>query len=74
MPAESDWVLHSPYPDKALIRNAFTYSLGRDIGMAAPRGVLVEVYVNTPQVGRSAAGTIRASTCSSSRSRTKRIA
>jgi hypothetical protein len=47
MPAESDWVLHSPYPDKALIRNAFTYSLGRDIGMAAPRGVLVEVYVNT---------------------------
>ena len=47
MPAESDWVLHSPFPDKALIRNAFVYSLGPDIGIAAPRGVFVEVYLNT---------------------------
>lgn len=47
MPAESDWVLHSPFPDKALIRNAFVYSLGPDIGIRAPRGVFVEVYLNT---------------------------
>lgn len=47
MPAESDWVLHSPFPDKALIRNAFVYSLGRDIGMAAPRAAFAEVYLNT---------------------------
>jgi hypothetical protein len=47
MPSESDWVLHSPFPDKALIRNAFVYSLGRDIGMAAPRALFAEVYVNT---------------------------
>jgi len=47
MPKESDWVLHSPFPDKALIRNAFVYSLGRDIGLAAPRGKFAEVYVNT---------------------------
>jgi hypothetical protein len=47
MPAESDWVLHSPHPDKALIRNAFVYSLGRDIGIPAPRGAFVEVYLNT---------------------------
>ncbi len=46
MPSESDWVLHSPFPDKALIRNAFVYSLGRDIGMAAPRAMLAEVYLN----------------------------
>jgi hypothetical protein len=47
MPSESDWVLHAPFPDKALIRNAFVYSLGRDIGMAAPRAMFAEVYLNT---------------------------
>ncbi len=47
MPSESDWVLHSPFPDKALIRNAFVYSLGAELGMAAPRGKFVEVYLNT---------------------------
>jgi hypothetical protein len=47
LPSESDWVLHSPFPDKALIRNAFVYSLGRDIGMAAPRAKFAEVYLNT---------------------------
>jgi hypothetical protein len=46
MPAESDWVLHPPFPDKALVRNAFAYSLGRDMGMAAPRAAFVELYVN----------------------------
>jgi hypothetical protein len=46
MPAESDWVLNSPYPDKALIRNAFVYSLGRDMGMPAPRFAFAEVYLN----------------------------
>jgi hypothetical protein len=47
MPSESDWVLHAPFPDKALIRNAFVYSLGRAIGMAAPRTTFAEVYLNT---------------------------
>jgi hypothetical protein len=47
MPKESDWVLHAPFPDKALIRNAFVYSLGRDIGIPAPRGMFAEVYVNS---------------------------
>jgi len=46
MPAESDWVLNSPYPDKALIRNAFVYSLGREMGLPAPRFAFAEVYVN----------------------------
>ena len=46
MPPESDWALHSPYPDKALIRNAFVYSLGRDMGMAAPRFAFAELYLN----------------------------
>jgi hypothetical protein len=47
MPSESDWVLHAPFPDKALIRNAFVYSLGRAMGMAAPRTAFAEVYLNT---------------------------
>ncbi len=46
MPAESDWALVPPHPDKALIRNPFVYSLGREMGMQAPRFALAEVYVN----------------------------
>jgi hypothetical protein len=38
--------LHSPYPDKSLIRNAFIYSLGRDMGMPAPRFAFAELYLN----------------------------
>lgn len=47
MPAESDWVLHGPFADKSLIRNAFAYSLGRDMGMVAPKFAFAEVYLNT---------------------------
>lgn len=47
MPEDSDWVLRGPYTDKALIRDAFIYSLGRDLGKAAPRFAFAEVYVNT---------------------------
>lgn len=31
MVEESDWVLHGPYSDKTLLRNALAYALGRDI-------------------------------------------
>jgi hypothetical protein len=51
MPSESDWVLHSPFPDKSLIRNAFVYSLGKEMGLAAPRTALVELYVNSDGQG-----------------------
>jgi hypothetical protein len=46
MPSDSDWVLRGPYPDKTLIRDAFAYSLARDMGLAAPRFSLVEFYLN----------------------------
>jgi len=55
MPSESDWVLHAPFPDKALIRNAFTYGLGRDVGLAAPRTAFVELYLNTQVRGLESA-------------------
>lgn len=46
MPAESDWVLRGPYPDKALIREAFTFDLAREMGFDAPRYAFVEFYHN----------------------------
>ena len=47
MPADSDWVLRGPFTDKALIREAFVYDLGREMGLKAPRYRFVEFYLNT---------------------------
>ncbi|MBP2337169.1 hypothetical protein JOF41_003347 [Saccharothrix coeruleofusca] len=47
MPADSDWVLRGPYPDKSLIREALTFELGREMGLKAPRYSFVEFYLNT---------------------------
>ncbi|WP_433686855.1 CotH kinase family protein [Micromonospora carbonacea] len=46
MPAESDWVLRGPYTDKALIREALTFDLARQLGYQAPRYAFVEFYLN----------------------------
>jgi hypothetical protein len=48
---DSDWALVGPYPDKTLIHNNFVYELGRDMGMAAPRVKLIELYINTSSSG-----------------------
>ncbi|MGK3992767.1 CotH kinase family protein [Sorangium sp. So ce1024] len=45
MPADSDWALIPPYYDRTLIRNPFTYTLGRDMGLQAPRTEFAEVYL-----------------------------
>ncbi|MFD1145583.1 CotH kinase family protein [Saccharothrix hoggarensis] len=47
MPADSDWVLRGPFTDKALIREAFVYDLGREMGLKAPRYAFAEFYLNT---------------------------
>jgi hypothetical protein len=47
MPADSDWVLRGPFPDKALIREALVYDLGREMGLYAPRYAFAEFYLNT---------------------------
>lgn len=47
MPADSDWVLRGPFPDKALVREALVYDLGREMGLPAPRYRFVEFYLNT---------------------------
>ena len=45
MPREEDWVLHGPYSDKTLIRNAFAYGLAADLMDYAPRSRFVELVV-----------------------------
>ena len=46
MPKESDWVLHGPYSDKSLIRNALLYTMADDILSYSPRVQMVEIIVN----------------------------
>ncbi len=47
MPEENDWVLHGPYSDKSLMRNALAYSIGNAMGNGwHPRTRFVEVEIN----------------------------
>ncbi|SEP89841.1 Chitobiase/beta-hexosaminidase C-terminal domain-containing protein [Streptomyces radiopugnans] len=46
MPADSDRVLRGPFPDKTLVRDAFAYTLGRELGLETPRHRFVEVHLN----------------------------
>jgi CotH kinase protein/Chitobiase/beta-hexosaminidase C-terminal domain len=47
MPADGDWAFRGPYLDKSLIRDAFTFGLGRDMGrLSTPRVTTFELYLN----------------------------
>lgn len=46
MPKENDWVLHGPYSDKSLIRNALAYTIGRELMDYAPRVRFCELVIN----------------------------
>ncbi len=46
MPEEADWVIHSPYSDKSLIRNALAYQLAGEIMVYAPRVRMAELFLN----------------------------
>ncbi|MFT7120775.1 MAG: hypothetical protein ACJAZ9_000952 [Neolewinella sp.] len=45
-PQEEDWVLHGPFADKSLVRNALAYNLAGKIMDYAPRIRLVELVIN----------------------------
>jgi hypothetical protein len=45
-PADSDWVLYAPYPDKTLLRDVLAYDLSRQMGHYASRTKFVEVFIN----------------------------
>ena len=46
LPAESDWVLYAPYPDKTLMRDVLAYEMHRAMGHWSPRSKFVEVFVH----------------------------
>ena len=46
MPAENDWILYGPYPDKTLIRNVLTYDRFEKMGHYSPRTRYVELIIN----------------------------
>jgi hypothetical protein len=50
-PIEEDFVLHGPYSDKSLIRNALAYHLARELMPYAPRIRMVEVVINNDYLG-----------------------
>lgn len=51
LPEEEDWLLHGPYSDKSLIRNALAMKLARDVGQYASRTKLVELFINDQYEG-----------------------
>ena len=46
MPTENDWILHGPYSDKTLMRNAVIYEMGDKIGRYTTRRRYCELYIN----------------------------
>lgn len=51
MPRENDWVLHGPYSDKTLMRNALSYTLAGQLGRYAPRVNFCELVLNSEYRG-----------------------
>ena len=51
MPKEKDWVLHGPFSDKSLMRNALLYTMADDILAYSPRVQMVEIIVNNDYKG-----------------------
>ncbi|MBD3328974.1 hypothetical protein GF357_00565 [Candidatus Dojkabacteria bacterium] len=45
-PEDADFVLHGPWSDKSLMRNALVYKLWEEMGYYAPRTQFIELYVN----------------------------
>ncbi|MEM8556758.1 MAG: CotH kinase family protein [Bacteroidota bacterium] len=51
LPRENDWVLHGPYSDKSLMRNAVAFALARATGRYASRARFCEVVLNGTYLG-----------------------
>jgi len=51
MPNENDWIMHGPYSDKSLIRNALTFEIGRDMMDYASRTRFCELVINNDYRG-----------------------
>ncbi len=51
LPKNSAWVLHGPYGDKTLLRNAVAYKISNNIGRYAARTAFVELEINGEYLG-----------------------
>lgn len=51
MPSENDWVLHGPYSDKSLLRNAITFEIARSAMDYASRTRFCELVINDEYKG-----------------------
>ena len=51
LPAENDFILYAPFQDKTLIKNVFTYNLGRKMGYYEPRTRFCELVLNGYDLG-----------------------
>ena len=51
MPEDEDWILHGPYADKTLVRNAVAYQISNSIGKYASRTTFVELTINNNYKG-----------------------
>jgi hypothetical protein len=51
LPEENDFILYAPFQDKTLIKNVFTYNLGRKMGYYAPRTRFCELVLNGSDLG-----------------------
>lgn len=46
LPADSDWILYAPYPDKTFIRDVLAYEISNEMGQYASRTRFVELFLN----------------------------
>jgi hypothetical protein len=47
LPAENNWIMHAPWDDRTLIRNAVAYQVSSDMGRYAPRTRFVELFLHS---------------------------
>ena len=46
LPSENNWIMHAPWDDRTLMRNAIAYQISRDMGRYAPRTRFVELFLH----------------------------
>ncbi len=46
LPADADWVLYAPYPDRTLLRDVLAYEMSRHLGHYASHTRFVEVFLH----------------------------
>jgi len=46
LPSEEDWVLHGPWADKAMLRNALSMKISREQGNYSSRTRFCEIFIN----------------------------